>query len=251
MWKWLHPFANPQYTYRLTTKLVPWLLGAAALLIGIGTVWGLAFAPPDYQQGDGFRIIYWHVPAASLSLMLYVVMASAAFIGLIWQYKLSDWFAISVAPIGCVVTLVALFTGAVWGKPMWGTWWVWDARLTSELILLFLYFGVVALYQAIEDKVIASRAATILILIGVVNIPIIKFSVEWWHSLHQGATLKLTEPSTIDALMFYPLLLNFLGFFCLCAAMIAMRFGTEILERNMMRSWAKDLLLKGDNTYGI
>ena len=205
MWKWLHPYAKPEAAYRLCGKLLPWFAILSLLLLSLGSLWGLAFAPADYQQGDSFRIIYIHVPAAIWSMGVYMFMAIAAFIGLVWQMKLSDMAASAMAPIGAVYTFIALVTGAIWGKPMWGAWWVWDARLTSELILLFLYLGVIALYQAFDDQRTAAKAAGILAIVGVVNLPIIHFSVEWWNTLHQGATItKFAKPS-IASDMLWPL----------------------------------------------
>lgn len=158
MWKWLHPYAKPEQAYRIAGLWLPWFAVISVLTFAAGLVWGLAYAPSDYQQGDAFRIIYIHVPAAILSMGAYSSMAIAAFIGLVWQIKTSDMAVAAIAPVGAVFTAIALFTGAAWGKPMWGAWWVWDARLTSELILLFLYLGVIALYGAISDKVLAGRA---------------------------------------------------------------------------------------------
>ncbi len=241
MWKWLHPYADPERAYKLSGTLFPWFATLACLFITVGTVWGLLFAPTDYQQGDSYRIIFIHVPAASMSMAAYMGMAVAAFIGLVWQVKLADWAAASIAPIGAVITFIALFTGATWGKPMWGTWWVWDARLTSELVLLFLYLGVISLYASFEDKVLAARAAGILSIVGVINIPIIKYSVEWWSSLHQPSTIKITSKSTMSSDMLYPLLINILGFGLMIAAITLVRFRAEILARNGMRPWVREL----------
>ncbi|GLS84859.1 heme ABC transporter permease [Paraferrimonas haliotis] len=241
MWKWLHPYANPENAYRLAGKILPWVAAAAIAAIVTGTGWGLLFAPADYQQGDSFRIIYIHVPAASMSMMVYMSMAITAFIGLVWQYKQCDWAAAAMAPIGAVFTFIALITGATWGKPMWGAWWVWDARLTAELVLLFLYLGVIALYASFEDKVLAARAAGILAVVGVINIPIIKYSVEWWSSLHQPATIKITEESAMSSDMLYPLLINIFGFGLMFGALTLVRFRAEILARNAMRPWVREL----------
>lgn len=200
------------------------------------------FAPTDYQQGDSFRLIYWHVPAAIWSMGAYVSMAIAAFIGLVWQIRLSDMAAAAMAPVGAVFTFIALFTGAVWGKPMWGTWWVWDARLTSELILLFLYLGIIALYNAFDDHKTAAKAAGLLAIVGVINIPIIHFSVEWWNTLHQGATItKFAKPS-MSTDMLWPLLLNIFGyaFFFGVVTMISLR--NEILLRESHRPWVRELV---------
>ena len=171
----------------------------------------------------------------------YMAMATSAFIGLVWQIKSADWAAAAIAPIGAVVTFIALITGAAWGKPMWGTWWVWDARLTSELVLLFLYLGVISLYASFEDKVLAARAAGILAIVGVINIPIIKYSVEWWNSLHQPATIKITEKSSMAPEMLYPLLINIFGFGLMIGAITLVRFRAEILARNGMRPWVREL----------
>ncbi|MCF1429149.1 MAG: heme ABC transporter permease [Shewanella sp.] len=241
MWKWLHSYADPERAYQLAGKWLPWVSILACGLILTGTIWGLVFAPTDYQQGDSYRIIFIHVPAASMSMAAYMGMAISAFIGLVWQIKAADWAAASIAPVGAVVTFIALFTGATWGKPMWGTWWVWDARLTSELVLLFLYLGVISLYASFEDKVLAARAAGILAIVGVINIPIIKYSVEWWSSLHQPSTIKITEKSAMPTEMLIPLLINIFGFGMMIGALTLVRFRAEILARNGMRPWVRKL----------
>src|SRR6202789_3853306 len=184
---------------------MPWLFGAAALAIGYGLIAGLGFAPPDYQQGDAFRIIYVHVPAAIMSVTVYTVMAAASAVALIWRIKMAHAVAAASAPIGASMALLALVTGSLWGKPMWGTYWAWDPRLTSELILLFLYIGVMSLRPAFEDPGRGDRAAALLSIVGVVNVPIIHFSVVWWNSLHQGATVaKLGKPA-MPGSMLWPL----------------------------------------------
>ncbi|MFT5789629.1 MAG: heme exporter protein C [Shewanella sp.] len=241
MWKWLHSYADPERAYKLSSTFLPWLATLAIAFIGIGTIWGLGFAPTDYQQGESYRIIFIHVPAASMSMSAYMAMATCSFIGLVWQIKSADWAAAAIAPIGAVITLIALVTGATWGKPMWGAWWVWDARLTSELVLLFLYLGVISLYASFEDKVLAARAAGILAIVGVINIPIIKYSVDWWSSLHQPSTIRITEKSTMSTDMLYPLLINIAGFGLMIAAITIVRFRTEILARNGMRPWVREL----------
>jgi len=202
MWKWLHQWAKPERMYQLCERIVPWTATAAALALCVGWAWGFGFAPPDYQQGESYRIMYIHVPAAMWSMGIYAAMAVAAFIGLVWQMKLADLAAAAMAPVGAIFTFIALVTGSAWGKPMWGTWWVWDARLTSELVLLFLYLGVMALYNAFDDRRLAGRAAGILILVGIVNIPIIHYSVQWWNTLHQGST---NMQQSIDPSMRTPL----------------------------------------------
>jgi len=247
MWKWLHPYANPETTYHLTGRLIPWFTYLTIALLTIGLTWALLFSPADYQQGDSFRIFYIHVPTATLSMGIYVGMAIAALCGLVWQLKLSDASAAALAPIGAVFTFVSLVTGAAWGKPMWGTWWIWDARLTSQLILLFLYLGVIALHNAFDDKTLAGKAAGILTLVGVINIPIIKYSVEWWNTLHQGATVsKMGKPSmTID--MLWPFIFCYMGFIFLIVVITCIRFRSEILSRNSMRPWVKELVLNGSS----
>ncbi len=241
MWKWLHPYAKPETAYQLSQKLLPWFSLLALACLSIGTVWGLAFAPADYQQGDSFRIIYIHVPSAIWSMGVYMSMAIAAFIGLVWQLKLANMAAAAMAPIGAVYTFIALLTGAVWGKPMWGAWWVWDARLTSELILLFLYLGVIALYHAFDDQRMAAKAAGILAIVGVVNLPIIHFSVEWWNTLHQGATITKFDKPSMSTDMLWPLLLNILGFAFFFGAVMLVRFKNEILLKESHRPWVLKL----------
>lgn len=237
MWKWLHPYAKPELAYQLCGKWLPWFSMLAFLCLSVGTVWGLAFAPADYQQGDSFRIIYIHVPAAMWSMGIYLSMAVASFIGLVWQVRLADMAAAAMAPIGAVITLIALVTGSVWGKPMWGTWWVWDARLTSELILLFLYLGVIALSHAFDDQKSAAKAASVLAIVGVVNLPIIHFSVEWWNTLHQGATITKFERPSIANDMLWPLLLNIVGFASLFGTLAVLRLRNEILRHERHRPW--------------
>ena len=212
------------------------------MLLAAGLYGALVYAPPDYQQGEGFRIIYVHVPAAWMSLFVYMVMASAGAAGLIWKTKVSDAVARSCAPLGAAFTFLALVTGSLWGKPMWGTWWVWDARLTSELILLFLYLGYMALQSAIEERRTAARAGAVLALVGVVNIPIIHYSVVWWNTLHQGPTVtKLGAPS-IAISMLVPLLIMSLAYMCYFAAVLLIRVRGEILEQEGNSSWVRELV---------
>jgi heme exporter protein C len=204
--RWLHWFGAPPNFHAFATRWAPWCFILALPLMVFGLWQGLFVVPADYQQGDSYRILFIHVPAAWMSLFIYGVMALNGFIALVWRIKLSEVLAMCCAPIGAGFTLVTLATGSIWGKPMWGTWWTWDARLTSELVLLFLYLGVMGLYSAIEDRRAAARAACFLALIGVVNVPIVHFSVEWWNSLHQGATIRLLGKSTMDASMVAPLI---------------------------------------------
>ncbi|GGD72670.1 heme ABC transporter permease [Lacimicrobium alkaliphilum] len=241
MWKWLHPYAKSEQAFRLCGRLLPWLSISAGLILGVGIVWGLAYAPSDYQQGDSFRIIYIHVPSAILSMGVYSVMAISALIGLVWQIRTATMAVAAIAPVGAVLTFIALFTGAAWGKPMWGTWWVWDARLTSELILLFLYLGVMALYQSFDDKQQGGKAAGVMALVGVVNLPIIHYSVEWWNTLHQGATITKFGKPSIAPEMLWPLLLCILGLALVSAAIGLYRFQTELMRREIHRPWVKAL----------
>ncbi len=240
--RFFHQMASPQYFYRISGRLVPWFMVPCALLMLAGLYGGLILAPPDYQQGESYRIIFIHVPSAWMSLFIYVVMAAAGVIGLVWRIKLAEVVAISSAPIGASFTFLALVTGSLWGKPMWGAWWVWDARLTSELILLFLYLGVIALYSAIEDKRVAARAVAILALVGVVNIPIIHYSVEWWNTLHQGATITKFDKPSIHMSMLIPLLLMALSFKLFYAAVVLMRARCEVLERERNSRWVQSLV---------
>jgi heme exporter protein C len=214
------------------------------LLIAYGAYAGLFVAPEDYQQGDAFRIIYVHVPAAYLSMMAYMIMAVSAGIGLIWRMKLAHAVAAGAAPLGAWFTFLALATGSIWGRPMWGTWWEWgDPRLTSELIMLFLYFGYMALRSAIDDTTKADKASAVLALVGAVNVPVIHFSVEWWSSLHQGATLIRKDGPAMDADMVYPLLAMILGFTLVFGAFLLRRVRTEVLYRERRTRCVKDLIL--------
>ncbi len=240
--RFYHRMASPPHFYKFTDKLLPWFVGIFVLLVAAGLYGGLYLAPTDYQQGDSYRIIYIHVPAAWMSLFIYVVMAISGAIGLIWRMKIADVVAISSAPIGASFTFIALVTGSLWGKPMWGTWWVWDARLTSELILLFLYLGVISLYGAIEDKRTASRAVSILALVGVVNIPIIHYSVEWWNTLHQGPTVTKMDKPSIDITMLIPLLLMAFAFKFYYAIAMMLAAKVELLKREQNSQWVKNIV---------
>ncbi|MGB6354468.1 MAG: heme ABC transporter permease [Steroidobacteraceae bacterium] len=242
MWTWFYKLASPPHVYGTAAALAPWFLGLAAIGLGCGLVGGLVFAPPDYQQGDAFRIIYVHVPSAWISLFSYSTMAVAAAIALIWRIKIGHAVAAASAPIGASFTLLALVTGSLWGRPMWGTYWAWDPRLTSELILLFLYVGVMSLRSAFEDPARGDRAAALLALVGVVNVPIIHFSVVWWNSLHQGATFtKLAKPS-MPASMWWPLLSMFLGFMLFYGAVLCIRLQGEVLTRERQAKWVREAI---------
>lgn len=242
--RFFHRTASPPHFYALADKLIPWLTIIFLLLLGAGLYGGLYLAPTDYQQGDSYRIIYIHVPAAWMSLFIYVLMAIMGAIALVWRIKLAEVMLISSAPIGAGFTFIALVTGSLWGKPMWGTWWVWDARLTSELILLFLYLGVISLNGAIEDKRNAARAISILALVGVVNIPIIHYSVQWWNTLHQGPTVSKMDKPSIHISMLMPLLTMAVAFKLYYAIAVLQAAKLELLRREASSQWVKNLLEK-------
>ena len=225
--QFLFRYANPAQFMRLSDVVLPFLAGATLLAFGVGLYMGLA-VPPDYQQGDTVRIMFLHVPAAVAATSVYGAITVCSILSLVWRHPLSDTAARAAAPFGALFTALGLVTGAIWGKPMWGTYWVWDARLTSFLLLLFIYFGYMALWNAIEDEVKAARAAAILALVGAVNIPIIKFSVEWWNTLHQGESIVSGHLAPV---FLAPLLVMMLAYLLLCATLWTVRIRTAILER--------------------
>ena len=242
MWVWFHKFGSPRYFYQFSGALLPWLGWTCLGLMLAGLYSGLIDAPPDYQQGDSYRIMYVHVPSAWMSMFVYVVMAVAGAIGLVWRMKLADVVVASCAPIGAAFTVVALATGSIWGKPMWGTWWVWDARLTSELILLFLYLGVIALRAAIDEPRAAARACAVLAIVGVINIPIIHYSVEWWNTLHQPASVTRMDGPAIHSSMLIPLLLMAVAFKLYFAVSLLMRARCELLQRERNSAWVREVV---------
>lgn len=241
-WQFIHKWGSPKYFYRFAGNLLPWLSIFTIILFIYGLIGGLYLAPADYQQGDGFRIIYVHVPAAMMSLMIYSLMTVAAITGFIWKLKLSDWVIKVAAPIGAWFTFLALVTGAIWGKPMWGTYWVWDARLTSELILLFIYFGVIALREAIQEKDLAAKAIGIFVIVGFVNIPIIHYSVYWWNTLHQGDTIQIFGQSLMAPSMLHPLFAMIFAFIFFFGVILLMRLRVEILKQEIKTQWVKELI---------
>lgn len=241
MWQFLHKLASPKYFYEYAGKWIPWLAWLTGITLLAGLYYGLIKAPADYQQGESYRIMFIHVPAAWMSMFIYVLMAFWSGINLIWNIKLADVMTVSSATLGASFTFLALMTGSLWGKPMWGAWWVWDARLTSELILLFLYLGYIALVAAIEDRRTAARAGGVLILVGVVNIPIIHYSVEWWNTLHQGPTVTKLDKPSIHLSMLIPLLLMAAGFKFYYLTMVLIRARTEVLDRERRSAWVKEL----------
>ena len=229
----LHRFANPNRFMRIAGAILPWSAAATALLLVAGLYFALFASPPDYQQGETVRIMYVHVPAAWMALFVYTCMAVASATALIWRHPLADLIARSAAPIGAGFTFIALVTGSLWGKPMWGTWWVWDARLTSVLILFFLYLGYIALANAFDDPTRGARAAAILALVGFVNVPIIKFSVDWWNTLHQPASISRFDAPAIDPAMLTPLLLMALGFTTYFVTVLLLRVKSELVAAKL------------------
>ncbi len=240
--RFYHQLSSPKYFYQYAGRWLPWLALLAAVLLGAGLVNGLLFAPPDYQQGDSYRIIFIHVPASIAALLGYVAMAVCGLMILVWRMKMAEILLRSIAPFGTLLAAISLMTGALWGRPTWGTYWVWDARLTSMLILLFLYVGIQALHAAIRDPRQAARASGLLALVGVINVVIVKYSVEWWFSLHQGSTLKIVGDTTMPWSMLTPLLLSLFGFYALFAVVVLMRARNEILWRERRTNWVKKLL---------
>ena len=239
MWSFIHKLGSPPWFFRFSGSLVRWLLPLTLVLLVVGAVWGLLVAPADFRQGNSYRIIYIHVPSAVVALAGYYVMALAGAISLIWRIKMADIAMKAAAPVGAALTAVALMTGAIWGKPTWGTWWVWDARITSMLILLFLYLGVVALFEAYDNKAAAARACAVLSLVGTVNIPIIYKSVDWWYSLHQPASIKFTGESAIDVSMLYPLLLMITAFYGLFTAAVLMNMRSDLIWHHREAAWVR------------
>ncbi|MBI3523127.1 MAG: cytochrome c biogenesis protein CcsA [Betaproteobacteria bacterium] len=232
-------YGSPQSFYPLAGKMLPWFVTLAVIFGSAGLWLGFFVAPTDAVQGEGYRIIFVHVAASWMSMFLYLVMAFWAGLGLALNTRLSSMMASAVAPTGALMAFISLWTGALWGKPMWGTWWVWDARLTSELILLFLYLGFLALQAAIDEPRRADKAGAILALVGVVNVPIIYFSVTWWNTLHQGASVSLTKSPSMAVTMLWGMLLMALCFWMYSIAMTLMRVRVIILERERTSEWVK------------
>ncbi|NWG39822.1 MAG: cytochrome c biogenesis protein CcsA [Hydrogenophilaceae bacterium] len=236
----LYYYASPATFYQLSGKLIPWFGWSAAILTLIGLYISFFVAPTDFQQGEAYRIIFIHVPAAWMSMFIYLVMAFWGAIGLAFKTRLSFMMSRALAPTGALFTFVALWTGALWGKPMWGAWWVWDARLTSELILLFLYIGIMALWAAIDDPQRGDRAGALLTLVGAINVPIIYFSVKWWNTLHQGASIKPSGTSMHEAMLAGMLIMAFAAWFYTIAVALY-RVRTLIIERERNSEWVKAL----------
>lgn len=244
MWNFLYQLASPKSFYRLTGVMLPWLKIMTLLLLAIGGIWALFYAPADYQQGDAFRIIYLHVPAAFMSLAIYAYMSFLALLVLVWRIKMAGLLMSQCALIGAVMTFLALATGSIWGKPMWGTWWIWDARLTSELILLFLYLGILGTHSAIQNQTQKYKAIAIVTLVGFVDIPIIHYSVYWWNTLHQGSSLSLMAKPKIASSMLYPLLIMILGFFTYFLLSLILLARNQVLQRERKSRWVQKIILE-------
>lgn len=239
MWQGFLTTVGAERFFLIFSPWVKWLALLSALLLGVGAVWGLVFSPIDYLQGNSYRIIFVHVPAASLAMSIYLAMAVLGVIFLVWKIKVANVIAQAVAPVGFVACVLSLLTGSIWGKPTWGTYWVWDARLTSMLILAFLYAGVMALFSAFANHPDRGRPAAILSVVGAVNLPIIKYSVEWWNTLHQGATFTITQAPKMAASMWIPLLLMIVGAYCFAAALTIYRTNTLLLWQDQNKAWVK------------
>lgn len=244
MWNWSKQnLLSPKSFYKTSGKFLPWILVAFILCFSYGLVGGLLLAPPDYQQGDGFRIIYVHVPSAMIAMAIYLIMAICAVLMLVWRIKIAALCMSCSAPIGAWFTFLALVTGSIWGKPMWGTWWIWDARLTSVLILLFLYLGFLALQSVISEPQNRERAGAIIALVGVINLPIIHYSVLWWNTLHQGPTISRFAKPAIVSSMLYPLLSMIIAFVFFYTLIVILKMRNQIMLREMKSQWIKEVLL--------
>ncbi len=244
-WVWLHRWGSPPYFYRKAEQMAPWFGGLAAVCIVVGIFGGLVLAPADAFQGEVFRIMYVHAPAAWLSLMTYTVMAFAAAVGFIWRIKVSHAVAAACAPAGAAFAVLTLITGMIWGKPTWGAYWVWDPRIVSQLFLLFFYLGYMALRSAIDDVNRADRASAVLAMVGIVNVPIVHFSVEWWNSLHQApSVMRMGKPAIGSWDMLWPLLLLFLGFTFYFAYIMLRRSQAEVLRRERGGDWLREVIAK-------
>ena len=242
MWKFLYQLASPKTFYAFAGRLIPWFAWGAVLALSLGIVWGLGFAPPDYQQGEAYRIIYLHVPTAFLSMALYGWMGFLAVLLLVWRIKMAGLLIRFVAQVGASMAFLALITGSLWGKPMWGTFWVWDARLTSELILFLLYAAILAIYPSIKNADTADKMVAILTLVGCIDLPIIHYSVNWWNTLHQEASLSIFEKPKMPGSMLIPLLLTLLGLSFYCFWVILKKARMEVLYRERRQEWVKALI---------
>lgn len=239
--RWFIEMGSPPLFYNWSSKIVPWLALTSIFLLSIGLYWGIFIAPPDYKQGDVFRILYIHVPSAIMGESIFIFMAICGFINVIWRAKISGMIIKSAAPIGMSFVLLTLLTGSIWGKPTWGTWWVWDARLTSTLILFFIYTALIGLHSTIDDKTKADRAVSILSIIGVAIIPVIKKSVDWWQTLHQPSTFTLTSAPSMSADMYQPLLICVVAFYFTFLFLLTLNLRNEVIDREKSKNWVKQL----------
>ena len=239
--KFFHQFASPKSYFLIANRYSRPFLVVFFILYISSLIWGLFFTPPDAIQGESYRIIYMHVPASFMAQILFIVMAASSGIFLIWKLKLAAYVSKSIAPIGALITFFALFSGSVWGIPTWGTWWQWDARITSTLILFVMYLGLISLHASFENKEKADKFFSVLVLVGVVNIPIIKKSVDWWSTLHQSASITLSSKPAIDPIMLYPLLFSIITFIGLIFGLVIMSSQYEILRREKFKNWVKGL----------
>ena len=239
---WFHRTASPPIFNQFATRWAPWCFFIALIGFGIGIDGALRWMPTDYKQGESFRILYIHVPAAWSALFIYVAMSVQAFIALVWRIKICEILAMACAPIGALFAAITLITGAIWGKPTWGTWWEWDPRLTSMLVMFFIYLCIIGLYQAIEDRRAAARAACFLVIIGLVNVPIVHFSVNWWNSLHQGETIRIFGESKLHASMLWPLILTTIASKFWFVGSLLQRARLLNLQNESQQSWVEKLL---------
>jgi|TARA_B100001094_G_C18023601_1_gene716431 heme exporter protein C len=239
--RWFIEMGSPPLFYKWSSKILPWLYIVSIITLGVGLYWGLFYAPADYKQGDVYRIIFIHVPSAILGQSIFIFMAVCGFINMIWRAKISGMMLKSAASIGASFTLLALITGSIWGKPTWGTWWVWDARLTSTLILFFIYAALIGLHSTIDDKTKADRAVSILSIVGLAIIPVIKKSVDWWQTLHQPSTFTMTSSPSMSPEMYQPLLICVIGFYLTFALLLTLNLRNEVLERESNRNWVQQL----------
>lgn len=242
MWTFLAPFASSKLFYQRAGAYAPWLARFALLFLVVGCVWGLVFAPADYQQGEAFRMIYVHVPTAFMSMALYATMGALSISLLVWRIKLAGVLLTAIAPVGASMALLALITGSLWGKPMWGAWWIWDARLTSELVLLLLYLAILATQQAYQNQAQGDKLVAMLSLVGLVDLPIIHYSVYWWNTLHQGSSLSFFSKPKIEASMLYPLLMMLVGFGLFSGFIILSKARVMILKRERRQAWVRKLV---------
>ncbi|MCH9756719.1 MAG: heme ABC transporter permease CcmC [Gammaproteobacteria bacterium] len=242
MWHFLSFLASPKLFYERIGQVIPWFGGFALFFLTVGSIWGLCFAPADYQQGEAFRMLYVHVPAAVLSMALYAFMGALSLSLLVWRIKLAGVLLRATAPVGASMALLALMTGSLWGKPMWGAWWIWDARLTSELVLLLLYVAILVLQQAYQDKPAGDKLIAILSLVGLLDLPIIHYSVYWWNTLHQGSSIMAFSKPTIHSSMLYPLLLMITGFLLYATFIISLKARNLLLMRERRAKWVQVLI---------